>query len=177
MLWNFFKNHTYSFFTGNLTLHNFTRWISFFVLTVSLFIDYFQVGNEIYNDNLVKIGTCQYFYNINHCEKPIQAVVTDCLKWLVCSQKKALPGTLVWAEVIKRFINNILALDSHALITIFLIIFVMSLFFVDNSYPGRFLAFAKDIILIFLICATVVCCAFLWITRRDLVDYMNQKNF
>lgn len=145
-------------------LHNIPNklgYIAFFVLSYSLYLDWVQVSTEFHNSAYVDAKTCEHHYNLNKCNTPIHALVEQCIKWYTCSQTQNISGTLIWAEVIKRFINNILTLDSHAIILIAVLLFIVLLLCVDGNV-------SKDIIRQLSVCGTIV--GIVWVVSTAYKD-------
>lgn len=128
------------------------RYIAFIILSYSLYLDWVQIRDEFHNTNYVETATCKYFYKSNLCDSPIPAMVGQCAEWYTCTLKHNIPGTLIWAEVIKRFLNSVLALNLHAMI----LITVVPVLLIDRGIIGRILEISKDIIRFFLVCVTIV---------------------
>jgi len=137
-------------------LPNKLGYIVFTVLSYSLYLDWIQVRGEFRDSLYAEAMTCQYLYESNHCDTPIPAIVKQCIEWYTCTQTRDVPGTLVWAEVIKRFLDSILALDSHVMMLITVNIFIILLLLVDRGFIRYLLDVSKDIIHSILACSTVI---------------------
>lgn len=128
-------------------------YLAFTVLSYSLYLDWVQIQEEFLGTIYIETATCSHLYESNQCNTPIPAMVKQCAEWYTCTGKHNVPGTLIWAEVIKRFLNSLLALDPHAMILITIVLLLL----IDRGIIGRILEISKDIIRFFLVCATVIC--------------------
>jgi Di-sulfide bridge nucleocytoplasmic transport domain len=131
-------------------------YIMFAILSYSLFLDWVKIRNEFRNSLYAEATMCEHLYKLNRCNTPIPAMVKQCIEWYTCTRTQNVPGTLIWAEVVKRFLNGLLALDSHAMILITINVFIVVLLLVDREFFRYFLDVSKDIIRFLLMCATVV---------------------
>src|SRR3954454_9189828 len=132
-------------------------YIGFIILSYSLYLDWIQISNEFYNDIHTKAVTCKHLYEGNRCDMPIPAMVEQCIRWYTCAQTQNISGTLIWAEVIKRFVNSILTLELRAMVLITINVFIL-LSFIDREIFRQFLGILKDAIRFVVICITIVFC-------------------
>src|SRR5439155_5834190 len=136
-------------------LHNIPNkvgYITFVVISYSLYLDWVHIGDEFRADNDIKRAVCDKEYTLNRCDTPIHAMVGQCIKWYTCIQKQSVPGTEIWSEIINRFINKILALEPHAIIIVTIIVFILLVLSIDVNIMEHILDIVKDITCFFLIC-------------------------
>src|SRR4051812_17715584 len=98
------KTHTalLNLFRHLHTSPNKLGYIVFTILSYSLYLDWIQVRGEFSNSLYTEAKTCKFHYEINSCDTPTPAMVMQCIEWYTCTRTHNIPGTLIWAEVIKR---------------------------------------------------------------------------
>jgi hypothetical protein len=132
-------------------------YMAFFVLVHTLTLDWVQIRDEFYDDIYAKSKTCKHLYEINQCDSPIPVIVDQCIRWYTCTRVQNISGTLIWAEIIKRFTNSVLALEPHALILI-TVITIIILSFISHENFKYFLTVLKDAFRFYVICITIMYC-------------------
>jgi hypothetical protein len=154
-IFNHFKNLSssiFNFFFHRLTLAHTPIYTTFIVILYSLHLDWFMIEEEFRSTNYIESQNCAHLWELNQCSLKIPVMFERCLEWETCSKKHHTPGTLIWAEVIKRFLNSVLILDPRPMAVIFIMLFL----FVDSEVRIRIMDICRDIIRGLLLCGTIL---------------------
>ena len=137
-------------------LPNLLGYIALSILSYTLYLDWVKIESEFHNIMHAEAVSCQHLYESNQCDTPIPVVVKQCIEWYTCTHTQNISGTLIWAEIIKRFLNSLLALDSHAMILITVNVFIVLILLVDRGFFRHLLDISKDIIRFLVMCITFI---------------------
>ena len=150
-----------SLFQYLYALPNKLGYVALSILSYTFILDWVKISSEFRNTVHAEAVSCHHLYKSNQCGTPIPAVVKQCVEWYTCAHTQNISGTLIWAEIIKRFLNSLLALDSHAMILITVNVFIVLILLVDRGFFRHLLDISKDIIRFLLMCIT--CIGAIWV--------------
>jgi len=127
-------------------LPNKLGYVSFVVLAYTLYRDWVHVNEEFYGLLYVDAKHCEHLYITNQCSSPMSALVRQCAEWYICKKTQNVSGSLVWAEVIKRFFNRLLDLDLHVQVSVLALLLITLVSSTSKDGFKQFLLVSKGVI-------------------------------
>jgi len=128
------------------------------VISLTMFFDWLKVQNEFVASALGESEERDLYKS---------TTITNrlCTVWRYCAHTQNISWMLIWSEIIKRFLNNILDTNLHVIILFAVIVTTVSLMYIDHGVFLMLMTSAKTLVCYFVVFMTIVLSPCLHIMR------------